>query len=230
MSVDNGRWTMFELTVDSGILRGKCSKCTNKTPKKIKQSFWQNLKSKRKLSAPIFVLFFCCIQFCRPCRIRSMKTSDIDFQNWEQSFLKLYPNNMYIVRSLAPLHICIEHWALSIQAWELLHKKKRESESIIEFYIWCNKFRTHAHNTIPSLSLAQHNNGEKYVDTQQQLLSQLSNRTLNNEFMWINVKNQTTDIFIIANKLFLIAIILVSCALKILMYNFGLLCAESICR
>lgn len=229
MSVDNGRWTMFELTVDNGILRGKCSKWTNKTPKKIKQSFWQNLKSKRKLSATIFVLFFAVFNFVVHVEYARWKLRILIFKIGSKVFSN-YTRIICQIRSLAPLHICIEHWALSIQAWELLHKKKRESESIIEFYIWCNKFRTHAHNTIPSLSLAQHNNGEKYVHTQQQLLSQLSNRTLNNEFMWINVNNQTTDIFIIANKLFLIAIILVSCALKILMYNFGLLCAESIRR
>lgn len=187
-------------------------------------------KKQTKVVADNFRAFFCCIQFCRPCRIRSMKTSDIDFQNWEQSFLKLYPNNMsdQIFGSTAHLY-----WALSIVNSSVRassQEVERERESIIEFYIWCNKFCTHAHNTIPSLSLAQHNNGEKYVHTQQQLLSQLSNRTLNNEFMWINVNNQTSDIFIIANKLFLIAIILVSCALKILMYNFGLLCAESIRR
>lgn len=146
MSVDNGRWTMFELTVDNGILRGKCSKWTNKTPKKIKQSFWQNLKSKRKLSATIFVLFFAVFNF----------VVHVEYARWKLRILifkigsKVFSNYTRIICILSDLWLhctfvlSIEHCQFKRESF---FTKRRERARVSSNFIFDAINFVHMHTT-----------------------------------------------------------------------------------
>lgn len=95
-TMDNGQ--CLSLTVDNGIFRtffqmnfmyvynSNGDVCSNKTQGKLNNHFDKLIRQTRNEN------FRYCFDFV-------VKSSTIDFQNWEQSFSKLF-----IVRSLAPLH------------------------------------------------------------------------------------------------------------------------------
>lgn len=153
MNIEHGQWTMYALTVDNRSSQRKYVRNEQIKPrKKIKQSFWQNSKSKQKFSATIFGVFF---------TVRSDFVVLAEYAEWKlrllifKSWSKVSPN--YIVRSLAPLHICIEHWQFKRESF---FTKIRERERIIEFD--AINF-VHMHTT--QFFLSEHNNEEKYVHT-----------------------------------------------------------------